>query len=435
MRIISFNFRFRFVCMVAFMLLCFGVLNSFASKVVLRIRSGNPIEQAQKVRIKTKLPDRVSTNDIIDLGGLSLGYDVKNDALYVYNEIELGPKEIKIYDVELNDIWVVPEDELRGMGARAGALVGLLQDTDYYDTASMLQADISRSIDVIIDDQAENAISAGVTPVQHIRAYETNLRLLKQLKKDVGLVENFVLASGQDPGSLTGTAQDTPEPRKVRMRSEDYKEIVFQISVKNSSPNEVRVVDIKRDLPSELNADDVLDAGTLEVGRDSKRDITYVFKKNVKLAPNQTINYDVKIRDKWNINEPRVKSLRLRIDEVIVQIGVKEQYKSVTDNLDALLKRINAIRNETGPEELGGEYVSFYRDQAKRLDLLEQEVYRVEAALRPVDKKAKLGSPIQPPSLKTTWMIIYSILGFLGVISIIFFLRWMGKSKAEKMDI
>ena len=435
MRIISLNFRLHCICTALFVLLCFGVLDSFASKVVLRIRSGNPIEQAQKVRIKTKLPNRVSTNDIIDLGGLSLGYDVKNDALYVYNEVELGSKEIRVYDVELKDIWVVPEDELRGMAARAGALIGTLKETDYYDTASMLQADISKSVDVIIADQAENAISAGVTPVQHIRAYETNLRLLNQVKKDIGLVENFVLASGQDPGSLTGVAQDTPEPRKVRMHADDYKEIVFQISVKNSSPNEVRTVDIKRDLPGELNADDVLDAGALEVGRDSKRNVTYVFKKNVKLAPNQTIRYDVKIRDKWNINEPRVKSLRSRIDEVVVQIGVKDQYKSVTDDLDSLLKRINAIRNEEGPEELGSEYVAFYRDQAKRLDLLEQELYRVESALRPVDKKAKLGSPIQPPSLKTTWMIIFSIIGFLGVDSIIFFLRWMGKSKAEQMGI
>ena len=38
------------------------------------------------------------------------------------------------------------------------------------------------------------------------------------------------------------------------------------------------------------DADDVIESGSLDIGRDSRRDITYVFKKNVKLAPNQTIN-------------------------------------------------------------------------------------------------------------------------------------------------
>lgn len=435
MRIFYFNFRRSFFCVVLSLLLGCSAVNIFAAKVVLRIRSGNPIEKPQKVRIKSKLPDRISTNDIIDLGGLELGYDVKNDAYYVYTEVELGPQEIKIYDIELDDIWVVSEGEVRQMVSRVGKLVGLLKETDYYKTVVMLQSDISRSVDSLLGYQAANAISEGVTPLQHISAYEANLRTLDRIKKDVGRVENFVLASGQDPGSLLGVSQDVPEPRKIRMHPEDYKEIVFQLSVKNSSPSEVRNIDIKRDLPSEIYVDDVIDAGDLSVARDSKRNITYVFKKNIKLAPNQTINYDVKIRDKWNINELRINSLRLRIKDVDGKIGEKDQYKSINGDLSILLRKINEIKNEEGPEELGADYVAFYRDQTKRLDLLEREIYRIEASLRPVDKKAKRGFRVQPPSLKTTWLIIYIILVFLGVISFLFFIRWMGKGKDEKLNI
>jgi hypothetical protein len=431
MKIISFNFKSLITCVALYLLLCGG---SFSATVVLRIRSGNPIDKPQKVRVRTKLPDRIATNNIIDSGGLSIGYDVKGDALYVYNEVELGPKEIKIYDVVLEDIWVVSEDELRRMVSGTGKLVEMLKETDYYKTALMLQSDISRSVDDILAYQEENSISAGVTPVQHIRAYETNLRMANQVKKDVGRVENLVLASGQDPGDLVGVAQDTPKPRKIRMQAEDYKEVVFQITVKNSSPSEVRNIDIKRDLPSEIQADDVLDAGDLSVGRDSKRNITYVFKKNVKLAPNQSISYEVKIRDKWNINSPRFVALQARVNDIVGQIGEKDQYKSIDDNLKGLLSRINAIRDEAGPEELGSEYVAFYRNQSRKLDSIEQDIYRIEAALRPVDKKAKRGFRVQPPSLKTTWLVIWVILAFLGIISLLFFFRWMGKSKAEKME-
>jgi len=298
----------------------------------------------------------------------------------------------------------------------------------------MLQSDISKTVDTILDNQAANAIGEGVTPVKHISAYEVNLRMLERVKKDVGRIENFVLASGQDPEGLIGESEDTPEPRKIHMRPEDYKEIVFQISVKNSSPSALRNIDLKRDLPDEINVDDVLDAGDLSVARDIKRNITYVFsKKKVKLAPNQTKTYDIKIRDKWNVNEPRISSLQSRIKDVVGSIGEKGQYKSVDDDLKILERKLISIRNEEGPAELGADYVAFYRDQTRRLDSLEQEIFRIEASLRPVDKKAKRGFKVQPPSLKTTWLVIWSILGFLGVMSLIFFLRWMGRGKDEKI--
>ena len=411
-----------------------GVLDTFAAKVILRIRAGNPIDKPQVVQIKSKLPDGVGTNDIIDLGGLELGYDVKNDSYYVHKRVELGGKEIRVYDVEIKDKWVISEDKLRKIVSRGSKLTEMLKETEYYKTALQLQSDLSKTADELLSYQAENDIAKGVSPLQHIRAYDVNIRKYNQIDKDIGRIENLVLASGQDPGGLIGIAQDVPPPRKVAMKPEDYKTVIFQISVKNSSPNEVRTVDIKRDLPKEILSDDVLDAGDLEVGRDTKRNITYVFKKNVKLAPNQTIKYDVKIRDKWNINEPRIKDLRSRINDVIGQIGEKDQYKSVDDDLKRLLNEVNKIKNQQGPDELNSEYVAFYREQSRQLDNIEKEIYRLEAALRPVEKKAKRGFKVQPPSLKTTWLIIYIILGFLGVISLLFFLRWMTKSKPEKID-
>ncbi len=416
------------------MFLFSGAFDTFAAKVILRIRAGNPIDKPQVVQIKSKLPDGVGTNDIIDLGGLELGYDVKNDSYYVHKRVELGGKEIRVYDVEIKDKWIIPEDKLRKIVSRGSKLTEMLKETEYYKTALQLQSDLSKTADELLSYQAENDIAKGVSPLQHIRAYDVNIRKYNQIDKDIGRIENLVLASGQDPGGLIGIAQDVPPPRKVSMKPEDYKTVIFQISVKNSSPNEVRTVDIKRDLPKEILSDDVLDAGDLEVGRDTKRNITYVFKKNVKLAPNQTIKYDVKIRDKWNINDPRIKDLRTRINDVIGQIGEKDQYKSVDDDLKRLLNKVNKIKNQQGPDELNSEYVAFYREQSRQLDNIEKEIYRIEAALRPVEKKAKRGFKVQPPSLKTTWLIIYIILGFLGVISLLFFLRWMTKSKPEKIE-
>ena len=427
--------RFRVgVCCYATVLVCILAAQiAQAGKVVLRIRAGNPIEEPQRVRIKSNLPARVSTNDIIDLGGLDLGYDVKSDTYYVHSEVELGPKEIKIIDVELNDIWVISEDELTRLSGRAREMVGMLEETDYHASAMALQSGISRTVDGILAHQSENLISAGVKPVQHIRAYETNLRLLGQVQKDVGRAENLVLASGQDPGELIGIARDAAPPRPVRMNPQDYKTAVLRITVKNTSPTESRRADINRDLPVEIDPDDVLDGGGLEVARDSKRNVTYVFKKDIRISPNETLTFDVKIRDKWDVNDARVVSLRARIDDMSGKIGDEDQFKSVDEKLTKLKSVLVRIGSEVGPETLNAEYVSFYRAQGDRLDEVEQDIHRIEAALRPV-KQVHRGFPVQPPDLKTTWLIIYIIMGFLALISLLFFLRWMGRSKAEKLD-
>ncbi len=47
-------------------------------------------------------------------------------------------------------------------------------------------------------------------------------------------------------------------------------------------------------------------------------------------------------------------------------------------------------------------------------------------ALRPQTSSTKYGFKAKPPSMKTTWLIIYVILGFLALMSLLFFLRWYG---------
>ena len=402
----------------------------------MRIRAGNPIEEPQKVQIKANLPARVSTNDIISLGGLELGYDVKSDTYYVHREVDLGPKEIAIHDVEINDIWVVSEEELRTLVRRAGELVKLLDQVEaeeYRASAVAIQSDITRAVESIREHQGENSIPE-VTPVQHIRAYETNLKVFSRVRKDVGRIENLVLASGQDPGTLIGEARDIPSRRPTRIAVEDYTTALFRITVRNTSPARSRKISVHRDLPEEIKPADVLESGGLEVGADSKRGVTYVFKKDVELAPNETVTYDVTIRDKWNVNKPRIVDLRSRIETIIGQVGEEDQYKSVDDSLKQLLSLLAKIGNEIGPENLSSEYVAFHRDQAARLDGIEQKIHRLEAALRPSEKRQKRGFRIQPPSMKTTWLIIYVVLGFLALMSLLFFLRWMGRSKAERMQ-
>jgi len=91
-----------------------------ASTVKLKIRAGSrKSNQVDRVQIKSNLPDRVGTNEIISLGGLELGYDIKTDAYYVFKDLELAPQQTRSFVVEFKDIWLISEEELALLETRA----------------------------------------------------------------------------------------------------------------------------------------------------------------------------------------------------------------------------------------------------------------------------------------------------------------------------
>ena len=406
-----------------------------AGTIVLRIMATNPIEKSQTVQIKSNLPPRIGTNDVVSSDGLAIGYDVKSDIYYVHREVELGPHETKQFDIEINDVWLIPAGEIDALSRQARALAAKLEgNKDYRQTAAGLKKQVDGEIEGIVDTQEAGKVRPGVKPIDHIRAYETNLERLKRVKKDVGRLENLVLAVGLDAGSLVGDSKaEEMRRRPVPAPSGGYGSAVIRITVRNTSPTEKRGIDVSRDLPPELKIDDVLDADGLEVARDPNRDICMVRIRDLELEPGEIRPFNIRVRDKWNVNQPRIGTLRVVGDGLLEKIRAKDRYESLEETVVSVLADLDRIAAETGPEELSDEYVAFYRSQANRLDVIERRINRIEDALKPITATKKWGFNVKPPSPKTTWLIIYIILGFLAVVSLLFFFRWYGRTQSERM--
>jgi hypothetical protein len=226
-----------------------------------------------------------------------------------------------------------------------------------------------------------------------------------------------------------------PRPdRDIEPASGQYREGTIRITIRNTSPNLARKVPVKHDLPSEIRANDVLDAGGLQVATDARRGVCYVFKEEVEIGPGESVTYNVKIRDRWNVNGPRIGSLKSAAKEILDSVVALAKFESVEQTLKEMLTEIEAVEKAPAPITLNDEYVAYFRQQTEHLDRIEENIYRVKVAMRPDVKAPKLGFALKAPSHRTTWLIIYIILGFLAVVSLLFFLRWYGRSKAEKID-
>ena len=421
-------------------LLCAGIFwtcsDVSAASVKLKIRVGNKMSnQVDTVEIKANLPERIGTNEIVNLGGLELGYDIKTDTYYVFKDVELGPKETRTYEVELKDIWVIPEEETGLLQKRAADLAGLLQGKPEFEEAEGMRQLVEQALVGIRDSQEKSLIRPGVQVGQHITAYEANMLAMDRVKEAVGSLENLVLATGQDPGQLVGSVKDIPEPdREVDIKPEDYRVALYRIKVTNPSETEEKKVPLMRELPSEITLDDVIDPGGLELKSDPKTGVTYVFTNDVQLAAGQSMTFVVKIRDKWNINAPRITRLLGVSSNILGQISPTARIESIDSAIAAIQDELVRISGEAGPEKLDSNYVAFFRDQADRIDLLEEKLNRINAALKPINRNQERGFDVPRPSTKTTWAIIYVILGFLLIMSVIFFFRWWGGSEGVKTE-
>ena len=414
-------------------LLCVAPSMLYAGKIVLRVQAGNPIDVPQLVKIKSNLPAGVSTNHILNLGGLDLGYDIKHDVYYVHKDVELSGKEIVVFDVEIDDIWNVAPSELESIESHSKLLAIKLEREPTHESALSLRDRVAEDVGDIRTRQNDNAISSGRKAIDHIRAYESNLQVLKRVKMDVARLENLAMAAGIDPGALIGMdVRSASLSTRDSYKTETDRVAVIRIAVQNRSETSKRTIRLKRELPPEVRIDDVLDSGGLDVGMDSENKVAYVYKDRIELEPDQRLLFTVKIRDRWNINKPRIAGMLTEATNTMARIANKGNFEGLEESLSEIVSALTGIQQEAGPTTVSQRYVAYYRGQGQALDELEAKLNRILTAIPELKRSASLMSNVKPPSPKTTWMVIYIILAFLALFSLLFYLRWYKRGEKDE---
>ncbi|MCM8800523.1 MAG: hypothetical protein NC912_00695 [Candidatus Omnitrophica bacterium] len=161
-----------------------------AGSVRFRIVAVNPSTiKTHKVQIKNYLPLEVKPKDILDLGGLELEYDSAKGIYYLYKpDLELAPKEVRIFEVEVEDIWTIPESKINELKKHTTDILKLLEKTNYFAEAKAVSDSIYRSLDEIIKSQNDDSVSRE----QHIGIYRQNIEVVKQIEEDIAKLEKML---------------------------------------------------------------------------------------------------------------------------------------------------------------------------------------------------------------------------------------------------
>lgn len=168
------------------------------ASVVLRVRAHNPSAiEAQETVVRQHLPKGIGRENILEAGELEVRYDDVRDQYYVQQTVELAPRESRVFEVEIEDIWLVDIEHLAFLRNRAAELAETLAGQVYEDQARIIHERIERTVDDIMARQEANHIpDVGVN--RHISAYQHNLVLLGVVRDDVKTLEELLHTLGSE---------------------------------------------------------------------------------------------------------------------------------------------------------------------------------------------------------------------------------------------
>jgi hypothetical protein len=129
------------------------------------------------------------------------------------SSIELSPTEVRVFEVEVNDIWFIPDNSLKEVRERVNSIMQYLEKTEYYARAKEIADTIEPRLQEIATTQADENVSRS----QHIGIYRQNQITLTQIKEDIAKLEKILATAGGPlaPEMLAKTKIKAESPTKT----------------------------------------------------------------------------------------------------------------------------------------------------------------------------------------------------------------------------
>lgn len=215
--------------------------------------------------------------------------------------------------------------------------------------------------------------------------------------------------------------------------------ITLSVVAVNPSAEKTQVIPVRIELPQEVTPKDILETGELQLEYNEERQAYYVYKDAVALAPKETRVFEVSVRDVWYIPQTELNSLRDYTSLVLERLQKTEYAATAKALADSILKRLNGIDATQNDDSLSRKSrIGAYRYHLQTVEAIKEDLARMEKLLTfvggpPVPEMFE-ESPLKSdaPSQTTTWLVIFLIIIFVGLLGGQFFLTWHRRAQVTQ---
>ncbi len=153
---------------------------------------------SQSAPLKFFLPKELKNEDIMTIDpDLTATYDTVAETLAVTGTFELKPGATKIVAVEVEDVWLLSDDELIALKTKASDLLKPLAKSNLLGQGTALKGSIDADIDSLLRSQND-----GVKPENRIRTYREAQLSLATTEANLTQLENLVAQAGSNSSLL-----------------------------------------------------------------------------------------------------------------------------------------------------------------------------------------------------------------------------------------
>jgi len=216
----------------------------------------------------------------------------------------------------------------------------------------------------------------------------------------------------------------------------------MKVAAVNPSKEKSYTVEVKSYLPEEISAKDVISTDGLELKYDQEKSRYYVYKKEVALSPNETKVFRIELRHVWYISPTEINNLKLQAETILNEKKGNKIVEEIASTIFNELKTVSSSQAEA--EGLGvEEEIATYRKNLQILAKVKEEIERMKMVKEGAGEgKEKEKVPEEAteenlipqtqtaPTKGTTWMVIFIIMSFIGILGGTFFFAWVRSSRA-----
>lgn len=418
------------------LIMVFGILWLFTSlsyaDLYLNLFVVNASEKkADAHSVRYRLPDGLNPDDLLDLAGLKVEYDVDRVGYYLIGSIELGPKESKTLKVKVKDVWHFKEEDIKVLKEQMDHVIKTYEKSKHYEPAKLFRNRAIEQLDFIYKEQENFSENIG----RRIEQYRIYKEIYEKIRNDI-----FKL--------------DAWEAGGIHIVAEENKTIKFVVEIENPLKDKPKMIKQKHYLPSEIKPKDILDYAGFEIRFDEKKQKPYLFKEE-EFSPGQVKRYSISIKDIWRIAQSAIDFIRKEAEKTNgvlkestyqaagsflfehiieelkkIETSQEKEPKSIEKHIG--LFRINKERYGKAEKDLSKMKHLMAAYEHKRLEVLElSKVKNILHKIKQLTGLKELSDLIFSRRLSPTvvWKFIFGVTAFVGVLTLINFFTWLQRSK------